>query len=145
MYQYIGIEESPAQNHILQEINNSRLHNGYCMYTEGEVNTPMDLLELFESFAVSPRLCMDPVDYVYGVLGIFQFDIPRINDPDLVWQLFLTELENYLADPKRVKISDAYERALASVFTGDQARQCNLLSATNMGQVYQCLLPNSSK
>lgn len=115
------------------------------MYTEGEVNTPMDLLELFESFAVSPRLCMDPVDYVYGVLGIFQFDIPRINDPDQVWQLFLTELENYLADPKRVKISDAYERALASVFTGDQARQCNLLSATNMGQVYQCLIPNSLK
>lgn len=134
-------EEPPVQNDILQEINNSRLHNGYYMYTEENMNTPMDLLELFESFAASPRQCMDPVDYVYGVLGIFQFDIPRMDDSDQVWQFFMKALEHYLADPKRVKISDAYEEALVSVFTGNQAHECSLVNATNMGDVYQCLLP----
>ncbi|KAI7878244.1 hypothetical protein K492DRAFT_179994 [Lichtheimia hyalospora FSU 10163] len=92
------------------------------------------LTSFYQNLLYSTKLPME-------LAGIFQFDIPRKNDPDQVWQLFLTELENYLADPQRVKISDAYESALASVFTGDQARRCNLLTASNMGDVYQSLLP----
>ncbi|KAI7887236.1 hypothetical protein K492DRAFT_173569 [Lichtheimia hyalospora FSU 10163] len=39
---------------------------------------------------------MDPVDYVYGVLGMFNIKIPRMTEPKAVWQRFLSELENYM-------------------------------------------------
>lgn len=47
---------------------------------------------LMVSLGDSPRRCMNPVDYVYGVLGIFQLKIPRMNDPNAVWRLFYLNL-----------------------------------------------------
>ncbi|KAJ8652902.1 hypothetical protein O0I10_011436 [Lichtheimia ornata] len=42
----------------------------------------------------SNRRCYDPCDYVYGVLGMMQIKIPRMDDPNSVWRHFLSELDN---------------------------------------------------
>ena len=39
---------------------------------------------------------MDPVDYVYGVLGVSNIKMPRMADPKAVWQRFLSELDKYM-------------------------------------------------
>ncbi|KAI7874550.1 hypothetical protein K492DRAFT_199873 [Lichtheimia hyalospora FSU 10163] len=51
---------------------------------------------LINSLNGSPRRCMDPVDYVYGLLGILQIKIPRMTDPKKLWQRFLFELDDYM-------------------------------------------------
>ncbi|CDH59366.1 predicted protein [Lichtheimia corymbifera JMRC:FSU:9682] len=61
------------------EINWSRNH---CHHHTPYRSTLGGYSSLFDAFAESPRQCMDPVDYVYGVLGIFQIDIPRKTDPN---------------------------------------------------------------
>lgn len=49
-----------------------------------------------ESLRQCNRRCYDPVDYVYGVLGMMRIKIPRMNDPNKVWQHFLTKLDDLL-------------------------------------------------
>lgn len=78
---------------------------------------------------------MDPVDYVYGVLGMFHFKIPRMNDPNMVWQLFLSELDNYMMDFKDKKFSWGRITGIS-----DNAYQIDLLKAANMADVYNDLL-----
>ena len=69
---------------------------------------------LIFSLSGSLRRCMDPVDYVYGVLGVLQIKIPRETDPKKVWQRFLSEID-YM-DTKLVGIrEDAYEIDLTTV------------------------------
>ena len=51
---------------------------------------------LLLSLGESTRRCMDPADYVYGVLGMLNIKIPRMTDPEAVWQSFLSELDNYM-------------------------------------------------
>ncbi|KAJ8652894.1 hypothetical protein O0I10_011428 [Lichtheimia ornata] len=119
-----------------QEIIYSRNH---CHRHTGYSGTLGGISSLFRAFAQSPRQCMDPVDYVYGVLGIFQIDIPRKTDPNEVWQLFVTELLKLFTDPKRVRIEQDYEKWILSRYKSDRTiRQCNLLTAKNMGEVYKC-------
>ncbi|CDH56134.1 predicted protein [Lichtheimia corymbifera JMRC:FSU:9682] len=48
---------------------------------------------LMRKLGYSTRQCMDPADYVYGVLGLLQIKIPRMTDPNAVWQRFLSELD----------------------------------------------------
>lgn len=42
----------------------------------------------------SKRRCYDPADYVYGVLGMMQIKIPRMNDPNAVWWYLLSKLDD---------------------------------------------------
>ncbi|CDH59400.1 predicted protein [Lichtheimia corymbifera JMRC:FSU:9682] len=113
--------------------NHCHIHSRYSSTLDG-------YFSLFEAFAVSPRQCMDPVDHVYGVLGIFQIEIPRKTDPNEVWQLFVTELLKLLTDPKRVMMIEDCEKEIISRYKSDRVRQCNLLTAKNMGEVYQCFI-----
>ena len=91
---------------------------------------------------------MDPVDYVYGVLGLFQFKIPRMTDPHAVWQIFLSELKSYLEDINnetfpvaKMDANTAYHTYKEKI-TGidDRAQQVNLLTAQSMTDVYQDLI-----
>ncbi|KAI7873727.1 hypothetical protein K492DRAFT_200504 [Lichtheimia hyalospora FSU 10163] len=117
-----------------QEISWSRIYYRDHV-TNCTVNTtPSSFRMLFEAFAQSPRQCMNPVDYVYGVLGIFQLDIPRKTDPNEVWQLFLSELRKLLTDPKRVKIRNEYDTKMIARISDDRLQKCNLLTAKSMGE-----------
>lgn len=118
--------------YIIEEIRDSRDRNHLL---------PTGLVAMFKSFALSARECMDPLDYVYGVLGLFRFDISRKSDPNEAWHLFISELENYLVDPSRVKIENTYQREIAyKLLNNCQACHCNLMVARNMRDVYQCLV-----
>ncbi|CDS08875.1 hypothetical protein LRAMOSA10236 [Lichtheimia ramosa] len=83
-----------------------------------------DVCPLFLSLNQSPRRCMNQVDYVYGVLGILGFKIPRKKDPIEVWQLFLHELTNNMGDSTRG----------AEFF--DRAVKFDLQKAETLGDVY---------
>ncbi|KAI7881124.1 hypothetical protein K492DRAFT_194627 [Lichtheimia hyalospora FSU 10163] len=54
------------------------------------------LMALMGTLGNSTRRCMNPVDYVYGVLGMLQIKIPRTKDPNEVWQSFLCEFESLI-------------------------------------------------
>ena len=47
---------------------------------------------------------MNPADYVYGVLDIFQIKIPRMTDANDVLQLLLTELDHYMRKRRTNKL-----------------------------------------
>ncbi|CDS10621.1 hypothetical protein LRAMOSA11107 [Lichtheimia ramosa] len=91
---------------------------------------------LVTSLGLSSRRCMDPVDYVYGVLGIFQFKIPRMENPNHVWQRFVIELDNYMVanaiknPPTGWRITGVTERAY----------KVDLRKAKHMADVYNDLL-----
>lgn len=74
----------------------------------------------------SSRKCMKPEDYVYGVLGVFRFKLPRGIEPNKLWQLFVSRVE-------------AIE--VASLVNAN-AREFDLLTARDMADVYQALLGN---
>ena len=118
--------------YIIEEVRDSRDRNHLL---------PGGLVAMFKSFALSARRCMDPLDYVYGVLGLFRFDISRKTDPNEAWHLFISELEDYLLDPTRIKIENVYEREIAyRLLSNCQACHCNLLGARDMRDVYECLV-----
>lgn len=78
---------------------------------------------------------MDPADYVYGVLGIFQMKIPRMADPNEVWKTFLAKLEEYL--------KNLYGNAISRPRIIDRARHGDLRKARNMAHVYKGLLTDN--
>ncbi|CDS06572.1 hypothetical protein LRAMOSA09100 [Lichtheimia ramosa] len=82
---------------------------------------------VIRSLSESPRQCMDPVDYVYGVLGMLQIKIPRMKDTNAVWQRFLTELDNCL------ELEDGHQFI-------DYAQGFDLRKAKTIGDVYRKLL-----
>ncbi|KAJ8652602.1 hypothetical protein O0I10_011748 [Lichtheimia ornata] len=123
-----GAAQSMAKMTItcVEEISTCRQLNSH------RVSLPSDSWiwpELFDTFGKSSRQCMDPVDYVFGMFGMCPLDIPRMADPNAVWQLFLAKLEDLLAndDSPRTRISD-------------RARHFDLAAAQNMADVYQGLL-----
>lgn len=59
---------------------------------------------------------MKPEDYVYGVLGVLQFKLPRGIEPNELWQLFVSQVDEALKDS-----------GFAGV--GPHAREFNLLAA----------------
>lgn len=101
-----------------------------------EIGSPWEILSLFESFSASGRRCMEPVDYVYGVLGIFQFKIPRLKDPNEVWKLFLSELEKYLEN-----MEDTQGRRFS---LSPDAYCVKLQEAQDMSDVYQSFITFTS-
>ena len=74
----------------------------------------------------STRRCYDPADYVYGMLGMMQIKIPRMEDPNQAWRHLLSELDD-----------------LARPYGGgkwiDHADELDLRQVENIGQVYMKL------
>ncbi|KAI7875679.1 hypothetical protein K492DRAFT_173153 [Lichtheimia hyalospora FSU 10163] len=94
------------------------------------------LTYLMRTLGDSARCCMNPVDYVYGVLGMLQIKIPRMKDPNAVWQSFLCEFENYIDGGIKEEMFDCKHITGIS----DRARQVNLQKVDCMGDVYEDFL-----
>lgn len=77
---------------------------------------------------------MDPADYVYGVLGVFQFKIPRMNDPNAVWHYFLSELDNYM-ETTGMKNDKFSGKRITGI--NDNAYRIDLRKAKDMADVYK--------
>lgn len=116
---------------IIKEISESREIISHVRASSTGI-CAIQLKWLFELFSSSSRQCMDPVDYVYGVLGIFEFHIPRMTDPQEVWMHFLREIDHHLAN-------NLQQRKFMYKVSGDHACQLDLLAAKTMGDVYRCL------
>lgn len=84
---------------------------------------------------------MDPSDYVYGVLGVLQFEIPRMANPKEVWHDFLSELDNFVEAYVCNQSSSQMDVPPPSLFTiNDRARHLDLTTVKNMSDVYRDLL-----
>ncbi|KAI9311610.1 hypothetical protein BX666DRAFT_2031765 [Dichotomocladium elegans] len=78
----------------------------------------LKLLKLYlASFSTSQRKALYHVDYVYGVLGVLDIDIPRLENPEEVWRVFSDRLQERHPD---IHVP----------------RDVDLLKATNMEDVY---------
>ncbi|KAJ8652872.1 hypothetical protein O0I10_011472 [Lichtheimia ornata] len=100
------------------------------------------LVTLLQVFGQSCRECKYAAHYVYGVLGVFQFDIPStMTDPNQVWQCFLHKFEHFISDLMRASLSTTKETGSIPLITiSDRARQFDLSTAQNMADVYRDLL-----
>lgn len=98
-----------------------------------------EFFSLIDSWGFSTRRCMDPVDYVYGVLGMLQLKISRDLDPDAVWKHFLYELGNYIEDMKDEEFQFIASR-VKIIGINDRAYNVNLQKAKYMHDVYKDLL-----
>ncbi|KAI7883051.1 hypothetical protein K492DRAFT_193038 [Lichtheimia hyalospora FSU 10163] len=107
-----------------------------------EITPAYEFFSLFSSLASSFRLCMDPVDYVYGVLGMLQIKIPRMTDPKKVWQRFLSELDDYMqmAGFKNQDFQDPEGIKVKIIGIREDAHEINLTTVEHMGDVYDCIL-----
>lgn len=76
----------------LCEILDARISNKQSI----EKMSPEELYYLLQSLGLSTGWCMDHVDYVYGALGILQFKIPKMSNPNATLDLFLYEPNHYM-------------------------------------------------
>ena len=122
----------------MREISQARAFNKHDV----KENHARQFLFLLESLSDSTRRCMDPVDYVYGVLGMLNIKIPRMTDPKAVWQRFLSELDNYMdtTDIKNEVIQVTGVGDLKIIGVEESAYRIDLRKATWMGYVYDELL-----
>lgn len=95
------------------------------------------LYSLIMSWSESSRRSYFPEDYVYGVLGVFQINIPRMRDPNAVWQHFLYELDNYM---ETTDIKNETFLGKRIIGLSDRAYEFDLRKARDMVDVYQHLL-----
>lgn len=110
-----------------QETHYARVYNKNRI--QGETNG-YDLSRILLTLGTCTRRCMDPVDYVYGVLGIFQFEIPRMDDPDAVWKLFLSKIDIWWGPSRR-------KNSRFSFIITNRAYQVDLRKAKDMADVYK--------
>lgn len=113
---------SPSYPRI-DEIRICLVQRGICQEKMGH---PVNAIGTFKT---SSRRCMNPEDYVYGVLGVLQFKLPRGIEPNELWQLFVSQVEEVFKE-------------LRGVSFGRRAREFDLLTARNMADVYQVLFKN---
>ncbi|KAI7875157.1 hypothetical protein K492DRAFT_211108 [Lichtheimia hyalospora FSU 10163] len=85
-----GLEDLPVA--WMEEISQARAFNKHDV----KKNHAFQFYFLLRSLGNSTRRCRDPVDYVYGTLGMLNIKIPRMTEPKAVWQRFLSELDNYM-------------------------------------------------
>lgn len=81
---------------------------------------------------------MDPVDYVYGVLGMLQLKIPRMSDPNAVWQRLMSELEKYIEamEDNQIEVNGVHCKVIGF---DDRAYLVDLREAVAMSDVYDKL------
>lgn len=100
------------------------------------------IADLLDDLGLSHRTCHFPVDYVYGILGILGWDIPRLADPNLAWKHFISKLEQFTEMPKEQL--DKHYRDNIRINVSDKAQSFSLSSSTNLGDAYCHLLKLSS-
>ncbi|CDS10626.1 hypothetical protein LRAMOSA11112 [Lichtheimia ramosa] len=98
----------------------------------------IELLNKMDALGKCQRTCMDPKDYVYGVLGLLRVHVPRMDDRKQVWTMFLSALDDHLnALPTSL---DTGEKLLT---LSEHASDFDLALAKDMGDVYDGLLQNN--
>ncbi|KAJ8655970.1 hypothetical protein O0I10_008410 [Lichtheimia ornata] len=108
------------------------------------VKVPREFYNIIDALGKSQRHCYDPVDYVYGVLGMFEINIERMSDPVQVWRRFVSELDNYM-EKNGFKIEETFDSMSSNSYKiSYRALQVNLLEVKNMTDVYKDLLEMSS-
>ncbi|KAI7878423.1 hypothetical protein K492DRAFT_196834 [Lichtheimia hyalospora FSU 10163] len=122
----------------MMEISQARAFNKHDV----NKNHAYQFIFLLHSLGNSTRRCMDPVDYVYGVLGMLNIKIPRMAEPKAVWQRFLSELDNYMgmADIKNEVIQTSKYTSGMSNGIRESAYKADLREVECMGDVYKNLL-----
>ena len=109
---------------------------------DGKMALAYEFLSFIGTLQGSTRRCMDPVDYVYGVLGMLQLKIPRMADRKKVWQRFLSEIDDYM-DRMGIKNKDIHEddgSITKIIGIGKYAHKIDLTTAECMGDVYGYIL-----
>lgn len=96
-----------------------------------------EISEIFVSLAGSSRTCLDPLDYVYGILGLLDIHIPRTDNADTLWRTFLSKLKDHLTQ----MVNDIKEDDVNVSFTlSESACDIKLAHAENVSEVYNGLL-----
>ncbi|CDH50485.1 predicted protein [Lichtheimia corymbifera JMRC:FSU:9682] len=116
---------------FMEEVYQARSFNKYRIGKQ----SLSEISSLLVSLGASSRRCMDPVDYVYGVHGMFQIKIPRMSDPTAVWQRFMSELEKYTEAMVNEKSEIDGKNYKFPAF----AYRIDLREAENMSDVYERL------
>lgn len=134
---------TPQLQKMWNELSTRAVDTGHPVMVETKLDnnncSPLDLLFMF---AQSSRRCMDPTDYVYGVLGLLQMDIPRMNDPHAVWTYFLSQVEDLVSSSSH----DHHHRHRSGIhipaitLVSERAKKFDLSKANNMADVYAGLL-----
>ncbi|KAI7887166.1 hypothetical protein K492DRAFT_189579 [Lichtheimia hyalospora FSU 10163] len=105
-------------------------------------NYAYQFLILMVSLGESTRCCMDPVDYVYGVLGMLNIKIPRMTEPNAVWQRFMSELDNHM-DMANIKNEVLYVTGIGYakiIGIQESAYEIDLQEVESMSDVYDGVL-----
>ncbi|KAI7873501.1 hypothetical protein K492DRAFT_200644 [Lichtheimia hyalospora FSU 10163] len=109
---------------------------------DAKKNHACQFTTLIVALGGSTRRCMDPVDYVYGVLGMLNIKIPRLTEPKAVWQRFLSELDHYM-DMEDIKnkvfqITGGYNVKTTGI--KESAYEIDLHEVKRMSNVYDNVL-----
>ncbi|KAI7887300.1 hypothetical protein K492DRAFT_189235 [Lichtheimia hyalospora FSU 10163] len=75
-------------------INNFKNAWDLMLYVDITDDVDYEDIDGYRDLCPSWICCTNPVDYVYGVLGMLNMKIPRMTDPEAVWQRFLSELDS---------------------------------------------------
>ncbi|KAI7875786.1 hypothetical protein K492DRAFT_28055 [Lichtheimia hyalospora FSU 10163] len=102
-----------------------------CLLTPNHPLKAVCLRAVLSVFANSSRRCYMPEDYVYGIIGLLSLDIPRMQDPQLVWEAFLQELESLL-----IQLSEDESQGLTYFSISKKAKTFQLCDAKDMADVY---------
>ncbi|KAI7887153.1 hypothetical protein K492DRAFT_233032 [Lichtheimia hyalospora FSU 10163] len=126
----------PIVEWLAQKLDSS-LEGSYICNDELSMVSRLDQIQdVFDSLSGSPRTCMDPLDYVYGILGLLNLDIPRIDNADGLWAIFLSKLEERLTQ----MVNDITEDVNVSFTLSKSARDIKLIEAKHVSEVYNGLL-----
>ncbi|KAJ8652743.1 hypothetical protein O0I10_011625 [Lichtheimia ornata] len=96
------------------------------------------LVIFFNHLRSSKRSCYLAVDYVYGILGILGVDVPRQDNPDVVWKHFLAYLDHVVYETYGG--NDMSFHDYSKIDVSEKARQFVLSEADNLGQVFDNVL-----
>lgn len=96
------------------------------------------LVIFFNKLSTSKRSCYFAVDYVYGILGVLGFDIPRQENPDVAWKHFIAYLDHIVHQTYQGVDMSLHDNS--SIHVSEKARQFSLTEAKNLGQVFDTLL-----
>ena len=119
----------------------SRQHEGVRdIYNQNDGSSRVipRLRNVFEALESSSRVCAFPVDYVYGVIGMLELDVPRLDHPQDVWKAFLHELRKLLA-----RLTEQDEGCMWAKVVKDET--FDLANAKNLGHVYSGLVKFSRR
>ncbi|KAI7874853.1 hypothetical protein K492DRAFT_199652 [Lichtheimia hyalospora FSU 10163] len=107
--------------------------------TDAVIGRQLELLVIFlYSLSLSKRSCYFAVDYIYGILGFLGVDIPRHDNPDVVWKHFLAYID-YIID-EMYGDDDMDAHGYSRIEVSKKAREFSLSTADNLGQVFDNLL-----